>query len=71
MEWPQCEFSCIVGVRVAQSEGKILKLKVSLGHKQTFEKIYFVRTGNPRSLETKHKFIFFCSQNDSIFTALR
>ena len=57
MERPQCEFSCIVGVRVAQSKGKITKKRPTSGHKQTiFFKIkYLVKTVSPRYLKTKQK----------------
>ena len=62
MERLQCELSCIVGVKVAQSKGKITKIETYSGHKQTIFTKYFVRTGNPRYLGKK--------QNTSLFTIL-
>ena len=61
VEMIHCEFLCIVGVKVAQSQGKIKKncglLQDTNKH---FLTKYFVRTGNLRCIGKQ--------QNDSLFT---
>ena len=50
----QHKFSCFVGVKVAQSKGKITKIEAYLKTQtNVFFTKYFVRTGSPRYIGKK------------------